>query len=226
MSMRWKFQTILFLAVALVSGAEAGDGSSGTGGAAAALQRLMAGNVRYVAGKMQSHNLPAAREGLAAGQAPFAAVVRCADSRVAPEIVFDQPLGGLFVAGVAGNIPTLEIIASLEYGVAVLGIKLIVVMGHSSCGAVDAALKHRHDTNALPGNLPQLINQIVVPCTATADPKNPEALAEAVTCNAREGIGGIMRGSKLISEAVASGRVRIVAGVQDLASGRFQLVAE
>jgi carbonic anhydrase len=188
------------------------------------LAKLVAGNKRYVEGGMTSHNLPAARAGLAAGQAPMAAVIRCADSRVAPEIVFDQPLGDLFVCGVAGNIPTTEIIASLEFGVAVLGCKLIVVMGHSACGAVDAALEHRHDTNALPGNLPALVDQIVIPCTVNADPKAPGALDAAIACNAREGIGGLLRGSKILSDAVEAGTLKLAAGVQDLKTGRFTLV--
>jgi len=190
----------------------------------AALAELMAGNARYAEGRMQSHNLPAAREGLAAGQSPYAAVIRCADSRVAPEIVFDQPLGDLFVCGVAGNIPTPEITASLEYGVAVLGTKVIVIMGHSSCGAVDAALKHRKDSSALPGNLPALIDQIIAPCTVDADPDAPGALDKAIACNAHQGIDGLMRGSQIITDAVKKGSLKIVAGVQDLASGRFTLV--
>ncbi len=190
----------------------------------AALGELMAGNARYVEGRMESHNLPAARSGLAAGQAPFAAVIRCADSRVAPEIVFDQPLGDLFVCGVAGNIPTSEIIASMEFGVAVLGAKVIVVMGHSACGAVDAALTHQKDTSGLPGNLPGLIDQIIVPCTIDADPDAPGALDKAIACNAHQGIDGLLRGSQLLSDAVKAGTLKVVAGVQDLKSGRFTLV--
>ena len=190
----------------------------------AAIAELMAGNARYAEGHMQSHNLPAAREGLAAGQAPFAGIIRCADSRVAPEIVFDQPLGDLFVCGVAGNIPTSEIIASMEFAVAVLGTKAIVVMGHSACGAVDAAIQHRHDTSALPGTLPGLIDQIIVPCTNNSDPDDPGALAAAIACNAHQGIDGLMRGSQILSDAVKKGGLKIVAGVQDLASGRFTLV--
>ncbi|MCP4759864.1 MAG: carbonic anhydrase [Planctomycetes bacterium] len=190
----------------------------------AAMAELVAGNGRYIDGRSESHNLPSARGGLAAGQSPFAAIIRCADSRVAPEIVFDQPLGELFVCGVAGNIPTAEIIASLEYGVAVLGCKAIVIMGHSACGAVDAAMEHRHDTNALPGNLPQLIDQIVIPCTVNADPKAPGALDAAIACNAKEGVERLMRGSQIIADAVKAGSLKIFAGVQDLKTGRFSLV--
>ena len=189
----------------------------------AALAELMAGNVRYMNGLAESHNLPAARAGLADGQAPFISIIRCADSRVAPEIVFDQPLGELFVCAVAGNVPTPEIIASLEYGVAVLGCKAIVVMGHSSCGAVSAALEHRDDTSALPGSLPALIDQIVVPCTESADLDAPDALDKAIACNAHEGIGKLMRGSELLAKAVKDGTLRIVSGVQDLKTGKFSL---
>jgi len=192
----------------------------------AVLEELMAGNARYVDGCMQSSNPPTARDALASGQAPMAAMIRCADSRVAPEIVFDQPLGSLFVCGVAGNIPTPEIIASLEYAIAVLDTTLIVVMGHSSCGAVSAALEHRGDSNALPGGLPALVDQIIDPCTADADPASPGALDAAIACNARQGIGAIMEGSDLIAAAVEAGGVRIVAGVQDLASGHFHLLSD
>ena len=104
------------------------------------LRNLLDGNARYVSGNTTSRNLPEDRGLLAAGQSPAVVVIRCADSRVAPEIVFDQELGDLFVCGVAGNVPTPEIIGSIEYAVAVLGSEVIVVMGHSSCGAVSAAM--------------------------------------------------------------------------------------
>jgi len=96
-----------------------------------AIVKLMDGNKRFVSRKAAAQEIEVDWADMADGQAPFAAIIRCADSRVAPEICFDQPLGRLFVCAVAGNIPTLEGIASLEYGVAVLGTKLIVVMGHS-----------------------------------------------------------------------------------------------
>lgn len=190
------------------------------------LKTLMDGNTRYIKGEAVSHNLPAARKGLAAGQAPFAAVIRCADSRVAPEIVFDQPLGELFVCAIAGNVPTTAVIASLEYAVAVLGSDLIVVMGHSACGAVDAAIKHRDDPAALPGNLPGLIDSIIVPCTMNSKIDDPKALPAAISCNAQEGVRRIMAQSNVISRAVEKGEVRIVAGVQDLGTGKFSLVGD
>lgn len=188
-----------------------------------ALAKLMAGNRRFVEQKTKATDIKLDNTELAAGQAPFAAVIRCADSRVAPEICFDQPLGRLFVCGVAGNIPTEEGIASLEFGVAVLGAKLIVVMGHSGCGAVKAAIEHRSDTSVLPGSLPGLVNQIVSPCALSVDPEDPEALAKATRCNANGGVTELLKRSPVLREAVANGKLRIVAGVQDLATGRFTL---
>ena len=103
----------------------------------------MAGNERFVAGKMTSfdHDLAILKEGTVEKQEPFAAVLSCADSRVPVELIFDQSIGHLFVARVAGNMVTPEIIGSLEYGVAVLGVKAVLVLGHVKCGAVSAAMK-------------------------------------------------------------------------------------
>ena len=188
-----------------------------------AIAELVAGNKRYQAGKNESTNPVEARTSLAAGQAPFAAVIRCADSRVAPEIVFDQPLGDLFVCGVAGNIPTTEIIASLEFGVAVLGAKVIVVMGHSACGAVDAAITHQKDTSPLPGSLPGLIDRIIIPCAVDMKPDDPADLKKAIECNANVGITHLMSRSEVLSKAVADGDLKIIAGVQDLKTGKFSI---
>ena len=182
------------------------------------VQNLLEGNARYVSGNATSSNLPEDRKALAAGQSPEVVVIRCADSRVAPEIVFDQKLGDLFVCGVAGNIPTPEIIGSIEYAVAVLGSKVIVVMGHSSCGAVSAAMG---DTSELPQPLRLLIGQVQLPSTK----KNPSyTLPDAIACNAEHGIHILMTGSEVIADAVAAGELKIVAGVQDLATGKFTLI--
>jgi carbonic anhydrase len=191
-----------------------------------AIAALVAGNTRYINEKTELSNPAKARKALAAGQAPFAAILRCADSRVAPEIVFDQPLGELFVCAVAGNIPTMEIIASLEYGVAVLGTKVIVIMGHSSCGAVETAIKMRKDTSALPGSLPELIDQIIIPCTVNSDPSDPKAMPRAVECNANRGVESLMKRSSVIADAVKKGDLKVIAGVQDLATGRFSITSK
>ena len=106
----------------------------------AALKRLMAGNARYVGGSSGRHDFKHEREALAGGQNPFAAVLGCADSRIAPEYAFDTARGDLFVCRIAGNFASEECIASLEYAVSVLATPLILVLGHDACGAVDATI--------------------------------------------------------------------------------------
>ena len=106
----------------------------------AALHLLIEGNARYVANQTRERDFSAARASRTQGQAPFAAILGCADSRVAPELAFDQGPGDLFVVRVAGNFVTLEGLASLEFGAAVLGTKLIMVLGHNSCGAVNSTV--------------------------------------------------------------------------------------
>ncbi len=175
-----------------------------------ALQEIIEGNDRYVEGRVTSSNLPESRVLLVEGQAPIAAIVRCADSRVAPEIVFDQPLGKLFICGVAGNVPTLEIVESLEYALSHLGVTLLVVMGHSQCGAVHAAL-----TN-------EVVHGVFAQVALSPIPDLDECIAH----NAEQGVNTILDSSRIIEDAVKNGHVQIVAGVQDIASGKFELVAQ
>src|SRR5271169_3679623 len=123
----------------------------------AALNLLIEGNARYVANQPREHDFSAARAARAQGQAPFAAILGCADSRVAPELAFDQAPGELFVVRVAGNFLTPDGLGSLEFGAAVLGTKLIMVLGHSSCGAVDATVAALQKGNNLPGHIADLV---------------------------------------------------------------------
>ncbi len=175
-----------------------------------ALEQLLDGNTRYVSGQTTSRNTPSDRSALAAGQSPIAAIIRCADSRVAPEIIFDQSLGRLFVCGVAGNIPTPEIVESIEYTVGHLGTTLIVVMGHSNCGAVIAALQN------------EVVDGVFAKVALLPIPDVDECIAH----NAEQGIATILNHSMFIEEEVKKGEVQIVAGVQDIASGEFELVAQ
>ena len=191
-----------------------------------AIAELLAGNERYVRGRTTSTNPPAARKALSSGQAPFAAFIRCADSRVSPEIVFDQPLGALFVTAVAGNIVTQEIVASLEYAVCMLKTKLVVVMGHSRCGAVDAAIRFRGATDELPGSLKTLVDQIIDPCTNDTDSSDPDRyIAEAVKCNANKGVEQLQDRSAVLKKAVENEEIKIIAGVQDIESGTFTITS-
>src|SRR6266436_5091398 len=122
----------------------------------AALELLMEGNNRYVAGKMKPHDFIAERPALALGQNPFAGVLSCADSRIGPEYAFDTGRGDVFVCRVAGNFANDDTIASFEYAVSALSTPLIFVLGHQACGAVDATIKQIKNGASFPGHIPSL----------------------------------------------------------------------
>ena len=139
----------------LLIGLLGGTSQAASGDQGDALARLLAGNHRYVSGTVAHPNQTAGRRRAVAGsQHPFATILGCADSRVPPEVVFDQGLGDLFVVRVAGNIADPAAVASIEYSAEHLGVGLIVVVGHSRCGAVDAAVKG----GEAPGHLSVLVD--------------------------------------------------------------------
>ncbi len=189
-----------------------------------AIEMLMAGNKRFIDGSTLNHYHKTTREKLSDSQRPIAIVLRCADSRSAPEIVFDQGIGDLFVCAVAGNVPTAELVASMEYAISALGTPLIVVMGHSNCGAVDAAISSFGDTAALPGSLSGLISDILPAAIQVKDQTGEKALSEAISINVRNGMERLPNMSAIISDSVTAGKVKIIGGVYDLGSGQFQTV--
>ena len=190
-----------------------------------AIDMLMAGNKRYIDGNTIAHDHMASRSQLIGFQKPFATVIRCSDSRTSPEIIFDQGHGDLFVCAVAGNVPTREIIASMEYSVAVLKTPLIVVMGHSNCGAVSEALKNFNDIDSLPGSLPSLISQIHPAASQAGGQFDEETLSQAVQYNVQIGMKRIRDGSSIIDGAVESDDLKIIGGVYDMSTGRFEIVS-
>jgi carbonic anhydrase len=183
----------------------------------AALQELLDGNRRFTEGNLRSfdEDFKILKEKTAETQEPFAAILSCADSRVPVELLFDQSIGHVFVARVAGNIASSDIIASLEYGVAVLGTKAIVVLGHGNCGAVKAAI----GANAVPGQISALYRYIR-PAVDRAGPN----LEAAIKANAQIQAGLLRDASPVIAEAVRGGRVKVVAGFYDLGSGKVNLI--
>lgn len=185
-------------------------------GADEALRELQAGNERFVAGKLTSfdHDLAILKEGTVDKQEPFAAVLSCADSRVPVELVFDQSIGHLFVTRVAGNMVTPEIIGSLEYGVAVLGVKAILVLGHASCGAVSAAMQGKE----VPGQI-SVLYQHMMPAI-----KDIHDVPDAVKANAKFQAHLLSESSTVIAKTVKSGEVKVVAGYYDLASGKVTIL--
>jgi carbonic anhydrase len=183
----------------------------------AALQQLMDGNRRFAAGSLTAcdHDLSILKAHTVDKQEPFAAVLSCADSRVPVELIFDQTLGQIFVTRLAGNFAAPEIIASLEYGVAVLGTKVIVVLAHSGCGAVKATIQGKE----VPGQISSLFAYIR-PAVDQAG-TNLEAAAKA---NAKIQAGLLRQASTVISSMVKENKVKVVAGYYDLATGTVSLV--
>jgi carbonic anhydrase len=182
----------------------------------AALQELLAGNQRFAANQLTSveHDLTMLKEHTVGKQDPFAAVLACADSRVPVELVFDQTIGHIFVTRLAGNVVTPEIIASLEYGVAVLGVKILVVLGHSSCGAVKAAMK----ADTVPGQISALY-----PPLRQAVERSGGNLDKAIEANAKIQADLLRTSSTVIRDAVKAAKLKVEAGVYDLATGRVAL---
>jgi carbonic anhydrase len=189
-----------------------------------ALERLMAGNRRYVEGVARRHDFKAEREPLTQGQNPFAAILSCADSRIAPEYAFDAGRGDLFVCRVAGNFANDESIASFEYGIAILNVPLLLVLGHASCGAVEAAIKSIRDNTTLPGHLPSLVSALSPAVKAAAGlAGNP--LDNAIKQNVILNVEKLKAAGPIIDKAVAEKKVRIVGGVYNLEDGKVELLA-
>ncbi|MBW6397056.1 carbonic anhydrase [Roseomonas sp. HJA6] len=189
-----------------------------------AIRRLIEGNARYVANTLRPADHAAGRAVRAAGQRPFAAIVACSDSRVVPELIFDQGPGDLFVIRVAGNFINDDALATLEYGAAVLGISAIMVLGHASCGAVGATIDSIRDNALPPGHLPNLVNAIR-PAVYDVMPGRPnDLLAAAIAENARRNAGKAATAAPILSGFHASGRIRSVAAVYEIASGKVELL--
>jgi carbonic anhydrase len=182
----------------------------------AALQELIAGNKRFASNQLTSieHDLTVLKAHTADKQEPFAAVLACADSRVPVELVFDQTIGHIFVTRVAGNIVTPEIIASLEYGVAVLGVSALLVLGHTNCGAVKAAMK----ADSVPGQ----ISALYLPLRAAVE-RSAGDVSKAISINATVQADLLRTSSTVIRDATKAGTLKVVAGVYDLATGNVAL---
>jgi methyl-accepting chemotaxis protein len=185
-----------------------------------ALQSLQQGNARFISGHPTHPNQDAERRAeVAKGQTPFATILTCSDSRLPAETIFDQGLGDLFVVRVAGNVAKTDEIGSIEYGTGHLGTTLLVVMGHSSCGAVKAVLEGAE----IHGSIPELVAPIA-PAVEKARAANPgaasaEILARAVEANVWESVARILENSASVRDLVKAGKLKVVGAVYDLASG-------
>ncbi len=182
-----------------------------------ALKELLDGNQRYIDGRFTSfdEDRQILRDRTVEKQQPFAALLSCADSRVPVEIIFDQSIGELFVTRVAGNIATPEIIASLEYGAAVLGTKVIMVLGHSGCGAVKAAIAGK--------DVPGQISALFPPLRQAVDQAGSDLVA-TTKANASIQAALLSKASPVLAPMVKEGKLKIVGAYYDLGTGKVSLV--
>lgn len=190
-------------------------------GPVASRRLLLDGHARYREGGLSRQNLSQQRrvQTVKHGQHPYAIILSCADSRVPLELIFDAGIGDLFVARVAGNVASTDEIGTIEYGVEHLHVPLVVVLGHSGCGAVTAVVEHAHVSE----NVQKLVAPIG-PAVETARSQHPDVagaplVAAAIEQNVRQAINDLLSRSRIVREAAATGQVQIIGGVYDLSTG-------
>lgn len=190
------------------------------------LKGLLEGNKRFVSGKLQHPGrTPKDFQALATGQAPPTIILGCADSRVAPEIVFDQGVGDLFVVRGAGNMvgsgPILK--GSIEFAVEVLGARLIIVLGHTACGACASAIKFIDDKKSLPGSIEGLVDYIR-PSVRMVAGKPGDKLMNVTKANVLAGVKKLSESAPVLAKYVKSGELKVVGAIYDLATGKVEMV--
>jgi carbonic anhydrase len=192
------------------------------------LRKLLAGNKRFTQGTAVSpRRKPDDFSQLVEGQNPLAVVIGCSDSRVSPELLFDQGVGDLFVVRVAGNVVNgagAVVKGSIEYAVAELGVSLVVVLGHSQCGAVKSAIAHIDARDTLPGAINELVN-FIKPAVLKAKGQPGDPLDAAIRANVEIGVERLKGLAPILAGPVKQGRVKVVGGVYDLRSGGVTIVA-
>jgi carbonic anhydrase len=198
------------------------SGEPGTVSPDNALKRLVDGNTKFAGGKLHQFNgseLMERRASLTKGQKPFAIVVSCSDSRVPPELVFNVGLGDIFVVRTAGEVVDAVAMGSIEYAVAHLGTPLIIVLGHQGCGAVSAAVSGANESGSIPDVL-----KAIAPAVEKTKGKSGDPLDNAIRANAIDIANRLQGADPIIAPAAQSGKVKIVAAVYSLDTGRVELL--
>ncbi len=192
-----------------------------------ALAMLLEGNRHFAAGTLtHPGRSPADFQPLSAGQSPIVGILGCSDSRVPPEILFDQPIGGIFAVRVAGNYVSgagAAVKGSLEYAVEELHVPLVVVLGHSQCGAVKAAIAQIHGQEMLPGSIHDLVDSIK-PAVMEAERKSGDPLEAAVRSNVARGVERLKGLSPILAPRVKAGTLKVVGMTYDMESGRVAVL--
>jgi carbonic anhydrase len=215
-------------AAALVAGAELAGKPAADLGPDEVLRKLLEGNKRFMNGATTDpRRKPEDFAKLAEGQTPIAVIVGCADSRVPPELLFDQGVGDLFVVRVAGNVVSgagAIVKGSIEYAVVELGVSLVMVLGHTQCGAVKSALKHINARDPLPGAIEELVNTIK-PAVTKARDQEGDALENAIKANVGIGVERLKSLEPILAGPVKKDTVKVVGGVYDLRTGGVTVLA-
>lgn len=187
-----------------------------------AMQRLMEGNARFVSGKSQHPNQTAARrDETAKGQKPFAIIVGCADSRTSPELLFDQGIGDLFVVRLAGNIVDDAALGSIEFAVAKLGARHIVVLGHEKCGAVAAAVESTKGADAPPGRIGAIVDAIK-PAAMSVEGQEGDEVENAMKANVQRVVERLKKDSEVLAPYFKSGELTVAGARYDLEDGKVE----
>jgi carbonic anhydrase len=193
------------------------------------MRELLAGNHRSAKGKrLTPRGRPKDFRVLAHGQSPEAVIVSCADSRVAPEILFDVGVGDIFVVRVAGNVidgAGVAVKGSIEYAVAELNVPLILVLGHSGCGAVKSALQHIDQRDSLPGAINGLV-ELIKPAVEMSKGMPGDPLENAIRKNVENGVDRLQGLEPIVAPRVRNSKVKVVGGVYDLFTGSVSLVSK
>lgn len=194
--------------------------------APASLERLKAGNAKFVADPAAALAIDAeSRLAQTRGQSPFAIVLSCADSRVPPEVIFNVGLGDLFIVRTAGQVADKVVLASIEYGAEHLHVPLVVVMGHESCGAVTATMEMKPGAASMGPNLDALVGAIRPAFDRMSTPADTAHLKDAVLANVEEVVNGLLTRSAIIKRLVADKTIDIVGAYYELGTGRVYFSA-
>jgi carbonic anhydrase len=217
------FAVGLLVANQLVQAADPAHSDQPSVAPAEAISKLKEGNARYTSGSLQHPGQTADRRTeLARTQHPFAAILSCSDSRVPPEVVFDQGLGDLFIVRVAGNVINDEGLGSLEYTVDHLGTRLILVLGHQRCGAVDAARETIAAKGKAPGHIQSLVTAIKPAVEATAK----DDLETTIKANVKNVVQALRSSTPILKAEVDSGKIQVIGGYYSLDTGAVTFLDE
>ena len=195
------------------------------------LEELKAGNARFLNGESTQtsfSSLKKLKDFAEKGQTPKAIILCCSDSRAPVEMIFDQDIGDLFVIRVAGNIVAPSLVGSIEFAVSTFGTELVIVMGHSQCGAIRATLSHIEDPQAISSeNIHDIVSRIkphIFPITQMRDLSFEEKFTQAVEANIRASVGQLSSSSRLIEDLVSKGKMTILGSVLELATGKIEFL--